>query len=63
MADTRKILLQNPLWSVTSTYRVVNYIDDILAKLAFNFLGEKVRIEEGLAQILNMVLKEKYCSD
>lgn len=61
--DTRKMVAQNLSWSVVYTYKEANCILDTLAKLAINFVEEKVWIEEGSLQIINMVPKVKYCND
>lgn len=60
---TKRLLFGSSHWSVKFIYREANNIAHKLAKLAFTFSKEKVRIEDGPIHITNSILSKKYCND
>lgn len=60
--DVRSILANQHNWSICFTYREVTNVAHMLAKLDISISNERVLIEDGLMQIIPLVLKEKYCN-
>ncbi|XP_042939545.1 uncharacterized protein LOC122274584 [Carya illinoinensis] len=60
--DIRTMLRDRPHWSVQFTYRKANNTTHILAKLGLTCKDENVWMEEGSIQIMNSVMREKYCN-
>ncbi|XP_042944640.1 uncharacterized protein LOC122278525 [Carya illinoinensis] len=61
--DIRSLLKDNMSWSVNFIHREANNVAHSLAKMALTCDEEIVWMEEGPPQIMNAVLKEKYCND
>lgn len=60
--DTWKILSANTQWKAEFIFREANRAADLLANLAFSFRIETLWIDEGPYQVLNTILKDKYCN-